>query len=147
MTETRAVQSYSNHRRSFPLYHFVALPILGANVAVTIVQAARHPDPASAWSVVVALALVAGLVANRASALIVQGRVIGLEMRLRLAASLSPELRSRIPDLRLRQLIGLRFAGDDELPTLVERCLRGELSTADAVKREIRDWRPDFVRV
>jgi hypothetical protein len=94
----------------------------------------------------VALGLVAGIVANRASTLIIQGRVIGVEMRLRLAASLTPELRARIPELRLRQLIGLRFAGDDELPALVERCLRGELATADAVKREIRDWRPDFVR-
>jgi hypothetical protein len=146
MTETRPVQSYSNHRRSLPLYHFVALPILGANVAVAVVQAVNHPTPASAWGVVVAAAIVAGIVANRASTLIVQGRVIGLEMRLRLAASLPPELRSRIPDLRLRQLIGLRFAGDDELPALVERCLRGELATADAVKREIREWRPDFVR-
>jgi hypothetical protein len=146
MTATRPVQSYANHRRTFPLFHFVALPILGANVAVALVQAAQHPSAASAWSVVVSLGLVAGIVANRASALIVQGRVIGVEMRLRLAASLTPELRARIPELRLRQLIGLRFAGDAELPALVERCLRGELATADAVKREIRDWRPDFVR-
>jgi hypothetical protein len=28
----------------------------------------------------------------------------------------------------------------------VERCLRGELATADAVKREVRHWRPDYVR-
>jgi hypothetical protein len=59
---------------------------------------------------------------------------------------LPPELRTRISELRLRQLIGLRFAGDTELPSLVERCLRGELATADAVKREIREWRSDYVR-
>jgi hypothetical protein len=29
---------------------------------------------------------------------------------------------------------------------LVQRCLAGELRTADQVKREIRQWRPDFVR-
>lgn len=45
----------------------------------------------------------------------------------------------QIPQLRLRQLIALRFAGDDELAWLVERCLHGELETADAVKRAIRD--------
>ena len=56
------------------------------------------------------------------------------------------ELRSRIPELHLRHLIGLRFAGDTELPVLVERCLRGELNTTDAVKREVREWRPDFLR-
>ena len=67
-------------------------------------------------------------------------------MRLRLAAVLPPELCSRIPELRLRHLVGLRFAGDAELPALVQRCLAGELRTADQVKREIREWRADFVR-
>ncbi|MFL5520889.1 MAG: DUF6526 family protein [Gemmatimonadales bacterium] len=140
------VQSYATHRRLFPLFHYVALPILLANVAVAVGHAIRRPSMWNAWLVVVSLGLVAGLVASRASTLYVQNRVIALEMRLRLAATLPPELRARIPELRLRHLIGLRFAGDDELPGLVERCLRGELATADAIKREIRDWRPDFAR-
>ena len=140
------VQSYATHRRLFPLFHYVALPILLANVAVAVGHAIRRPSMWNAWLVVVSLGLVAGLVASRASTLYVQNRVIALEMRLRLAATLPPELRARIPELRLRHLIGLRFAGDGELPGLVERCLRGELATADAIKREIRDWRPDFAR-
>ena len=140
------VQTYANHRRIFPLFHYVALPILLANVALAVWHAIRRPSPWNAWLVVVSLALVAGLVASRASTLLVQNRVIALETRLRLAAVLPPELRVRIAELRLRQLIGLRFAADSELPGLVERCLRGELATADAVKRAIRDWRPDYVR-
>lgn len=139
-------QNYKNHRRYFPLFHYVALPILLANIVVAVIHAARRPSAWNAWIVVVSLALAAGLVASRASALYVQNRVIALEMRLRLAATLPSELRVRIPELRMRQLIGLRFAGDAELPILVERCLCGELVTADAVKREIREWRPDYVR-
>lgn len=139
-------QSYATHRRWFALYHYVALPILAANVVVALAHLVRRPTPWNAWLVVLAIGLLAGLVASRASTLLVQNRVIGLEMRLRLAATLPAELRPRIPELRLRQLVGLRFAGDDELAGLVERCLRGELETADAVKRAIRDWRPDFVR-
>ena len=140
------VQSYATHRRHFPLFHYVALPILLANVAVAVGHAIRRPSMWNAWLVILSLGLVAGLVASRASTLYVQNRLIALEMRLRLAATLSPELRGRIPELRLRHLIGLRFAGDAELPGLVERCLRGELATADAIKREIREWRPDFAR-
>jgi hypothetical protein len=143
---SRPTQSYADHRRLFPLFHYVALPILLANVAVAVAHAVRRPSPWNVWLVVVSIGLVAGLVASRASTLIVQSRLIGLEMRLRLAISLPPELRARIPELQLRHLIGLRFAGDAELPELVERCLRGELPTTDAVKRAVREWRPDFVR-
>jgi hypothetical protein len=139
-------QTYTTHRRYFPLFHYIALPILLANVAVAVGHAIRRPSLWNAWLVLVSLGLVAGLVASRASTLYVQNRLIALEMRLRLAATLPPELRTRIPELRLRHLIALRFAGDAELPGLVERCLRGELATADAIKREIRDWRPDFAR-
>jgi len=143
---TTTAQSYANHRRVFPLYHLFALPILLVNVVVMMVITARHPTFWNLWLVVVALGLVGGMVANRASTLIVQNRVIGLEMRLRLATVLPVELCQRIPELHLKQLVGLRYAGDDELVGLVERCLRGELVTADAVKREVRHWRPDYVR-
>lgn len=145
MSEPRT-QSYANHRRYFALYHYVAMPVLLANVVIATVQAVRFPSAGSIWIVVVSFGLVAAVVASRASTLVVQSRLIALEMRLRLAATLPPELRGRISELRLKQLVGLRFAGDAELPALVERCLNGELTTADAIKREIRDWRPDFIR-
>ena len=143
---TATTQSYANHRRVFPLYHLFALPVLLAHVGVTLVGAVRQPSAWTLWMVVVALGLVAATVANRASTIIVQNRVIGLEMRLRLATVLPVELCQRIPELHLKQLVGLRYAGDAELPGLVERCLRGELPTADAVKRAVQHWRPDYVR-
>ena len=139
-------QSYANHRRYFVLYHYLAMPILLANLVITIVHAVRFPSAWTIWFVIVSFGLVAAVVASRSSILIVQSRLIALEMRLRLAATLPPELRGRISELRLKQLVGLRFAGDAELPALVERCLSGELTTADAVKRQVRDWRPDFLR-
>jgi uncharacterized membrane protein len=143
---TATPQSYANHRRVFPLYHLFVLPILIAHVGVTLAMSVRHPSLWNVWLVLVALGIVGGMVANRTSAIIVQNRLIGLEMRLRLATLLPVELCQRIPELHLKQLVGLRYAGDDELIGLVERCLRGELPTADAVKREVRRWRPDYVR-
>lgn len=143
---TPPAQTYATHRRWFPLFHYVALPIVLANVVVAVAHAIRQPSLFNAWFVVVSIGLVAGFVANRASTLFVQSRLIALEMRLRLATTLPAELRSRIPELSLRQLIGLRFAGDDELPGLVERCLHGELSTTDSIKRAVQHWRPDYLR-
>lgn len=142
----RKPQTYATHKRYFPLFHYVALPILFANVVVTVAHAIRQPSAFNEWLVVLAMGLVAAAVALRASILFVQNRLIGLEMRLRLATTLAPELRSRISELSIRHLVGLRFAGDAELPDLVERCLRGELPTTDTVKRAIREWRPDYIR-
>ena len=139
-------QSYENHRRIFPIYHLFALPVLILNVAVAISDLIRTPTLHAVWWLLVSLALAAGLVAARASTLIVQNRLLGLEMRFRLTAILPADLLPRIGELTLRQTIGLRFAGDEELPDLVRRCVNGELTTADDVKRQIRNWRPDFVR-
>ena len=139
-------QSYANHRRIFPLYHLFALPILALNVAIAIADLLDAPSWHAAWWVLVSMALVAGLLTSRASALIVQNRLVGLEMRLRLTAILPSDLRAHIGDLTLRQIIGLRFASDGEMADLVRRCIAGELATADDVKRQVRDWRPDVVR-
>lgn len=142
----RAAQTYANHRRYFPLYHYFALPIVAAHAIVMIGRAVREPSWWNGWLALVALAVAGGLVALRASTLIVQNRLIALEMRLRLTAVLPPEQRVRIPELRVRQLLGLRFASDAELPALVDRCLQGELRTADDVKKQVQHWRADWLR-
>ena len=140
------MQTYATHRRYFPLYHFFVLPIAALNVVVAAVDLVRQPTLRSVLGFVLSLGLLGGFLAARAMTLIVQNRLIGLEMRLRLAALLEPELARRIPELRLRHLIALRFASDAEIPDLVRRCLAGEFASADEVKREIRKWRADFVR-
>ena len=45
-------------------------------------------------------------------------------------------------DLTPSQLVGLRFASDEEAPALARRCLDGELTKADQVKKEVKIWRP-----
>ena len=45
------------------------------------------------------------------------------------------------------QLIAIRFAPDDEVPELTRRSLNGELKTQKDIKRAIRNWRADHLRV
>jgi len=141
-------QSFANHRRFFPLSHYFALPILYANIVMTLVYAYRHPGTIkwNIWQIIVAMALAVAVLVLRASTIIVQNRVIRLEQRMRLAATLPDRLRARVPELTISQLIGLRFASDAELPALVERCLSGDLKGAEDVKRAITTWQPDYLR-
>lgn len=138
-------QTYATHRRIFPLYHY-SLALLIVNAVVRLVVLVREPGRETAWSFVVAAALACALLAARSMALVVQNRVIRLEMRLRLAQVLPVDLRDRVSGLTLRQLVALRFASDAELPELVQRCLAGDFSRSDEIKKSIRDWQPDFLR-
>ena len=142
----RPAQSYANHRRFMPLYHYIAIPIFAINLFVSIYAFYRVPGWLTGWGVFVAFGLLAGFLALRVSTLIVQNRIIRLELMMRLAHVLPPETRNRMSELKLGQMIGLRFASDAELPALVERCLSGDLRTAEQIKREIKDWQPDYVR-
>ena len=140
-------QTRTSHRRFIPLWHFFALPVLIINVFVLGVHLFNYPSLANAWGVIVAIALVVAIFMSRVMPLRAQDRVIRLEERLRLERVLPADLRGRINDLRAEQLIGLRFAPDDELPDLTRRSLSGELKTRADIKNAIANWRPDHLRV
>jgi hypothetical protein len=117
------------------------------NVVLVVVNFVRDPRLASGWAVLVALALLIGIVLSRNMPLRAQDRIIRLEERVRFERLLPADLRGRIGELTADQFIGLRFAPDDEVPELTRRVLGGELKTRADIKRAIRSWRPDNLRV
>jgi hypothetical protein len=140
-------QSFKNHARFRPLFHFTILPLLLLNLIFSIALLVRHygehPHVTIWWLVLsVILILIAG--DHRSSALGVQDRLIRLEERLRLTALGVPH--ATIYALTERQLIGLRFASDAELPTLAERAVREKL-TEKQLKASIQSWRADYFRI
>lgn len=142
-------QSFENHRRWLPLWHFFVIPVLLINV----ILAARRSfvDPlqwrVNTWNLLVALAIFLGVFLSRYMPLLAQNRIIRLEERQRVANLLPADTRGRINELTTRQYIALRFAPDDEIPELVRRCLAGELKTSGDIKRAIKNWRADNLRV
>ena len=139
-------QTYANHGRFHPIFHFVLAPILLINLIVSIVWLVRHPTFASVWYLVMAVALFIMGTLVRVNPMKVQDRVIRLEERLRLYALLPESQRARIPELTEDQLVGLRFAPDEELPTLAQRAINEHLTRKD-IKKAIVNWRPDHWRV
>ena len=145
MAETQA-QNYANHRRFDPWYHIFLFGVVCISFLVAVWDLYKGRDVRSLWGVVVAAAWIVLLFKVRLYALAAQDRVIRLEERLRLGALLSEPLRSRIGEITERQLIGLRFAPDAEVPALVEKLLAENLS-GDQIKRQIVNWKADTFRV
>jgi hypothetical protein len=139
-------QTFANHARFDPLYHFFALPVFLLLPFVAAANFVRHPGLHSGLLFVVAVAAAVVALKLRTYSLKVQDRVIRLEERLRLTSLLSEPLRSRIPELTEGQLIALRFASDAEVPKLAERALSEKLPPAD-IKKAIQTWRPDYWRI
>ena len=139
-------QSYANHRAIPPLAWAVAILVLMVNAVWQVILACRALGFGSILGVLVALALLVVAYYARRSAQVVQDRVIRLETRLRLERLLPPERHGEPARLTLPQLVGLRFAGDGELPALVEEAL-GQALTNTAIKRKITSWQADWLRV
>ena len=139
-------QTYANHTRWDPPFHFFALPVFLLLALAGVVHFIWHPGLHIGIMFVVAVALATAVVKIRLYAVRVQDRVIRLEEQLRLTSLLPEPLRSRIPELTPGQLVGLRFASDAELPGLAQRALSEKLSQAD-IKKSIQTWRPDYLRV
>ena len=139
-------QHFENHAKFVPAFHFFAIPVLLINVIWSIVRVIRHPSYEAGFSVLVAIALfMLGFLA-RIFALTVQDRVIRLEMRLRMQQVLPADLRARIPEFEVGQLVALRFASDAELPELARKVLQDKLTDRKVIKKMVRDWQADFLR-
>ena len=139
-------QTYKNHARFFPLFHFFVAPVLLINFLNTIRHFYYYQSRALVWEIVVAAALAGLAFAARLMALTVQDRVIRLEMRLRMNQVLPAELCARGDQLTRQQLVALRFASDAELAEIVRDVLDGKLQTQKAIKQRVRQWTPDYLR-
>jgi hypothetical protein len=142
-----AEQTFKNHVRFVPLYHFFALPMLIINFGWSIYRwiAAGFSIGGLEW-ILTSAALFFGVLYARLFALSAQDRVIRLEERLRYERVLPEELRWRADELTIDQFVSLRFASDDELPALMKKVLDDKLTQRKTIKQLIKNWRPDYLR-
>ena len=139
-------QTYKKHARWRPWFHFFVIPVLLANVLVSVRHLWQIPQLDTAYGVVFATALLALGVLSRNQALTVQDRLIRLEMRLRLRQILPADMQPRINDLSPRQMVALRFASDEELADLVRDVFAGKITTSNDIKRRVKNWQADWLR-
>jgi len=141
-------QNYENHRKLDPLFHIVLLAIIIYLVVQSIINLVDTfsyggSRQQAIMFLMIAIAFAISYVKIRTYPLKVQDRTIRAEENLRYFA-LTGKLLDK--NLKISQIIALRFAPDHEMIDLVDRAVREDLSNGQ-IKKEIQKWKADHHRV
>lgn len=139
-------QNLKNHSRLVPLYHYVLFLILAAVLGGSIINICHSScENFYSASLICALTIACILIAwyARVFALKAQDRAIRAEESLRYFIATGKALPTQ---LRMSQIIALRFASDDEWLSLIQQAIDKNLSSKE-IKQQIKNWKADFNRV
>lgn len=142
-------QNYKNHIRWYPPHHFVFIPLACAMMFGSLYCVFHFPDARLIWvaiTLVFFMILFLGIMMRQHYALGNQNRIVRLEMRLRYFQLTGKRLEDIETQLSFGRIAALRFAPDAQLPGLVEQAIAENLS-ADDIKRRIKAWLPDTMRL
>ena len=139
-------QDFKNHRRLiFGFYGFSAIAILLLIVGsvVNYINSSESNVYSASLLLVISVVMLFLWFYMRAFALKAQDRVIRAEENFRHYLLSQKPLSNR---LSIRQVIGLRFASDEEFVALAEKAEKENLSENE-IKKQIKNWKPDTYRV
>ena len=142
-------QNYKNHIRWYANHHFVFYPVVIVLMITALVFAFKEEANRSIWiflCITIALVGALSLMLRQHYALINQNRTVRLELRFRYYVLTHKRFEDLEAKLSAGQIYALRFASDEELPALTDRALKENLS-GDEIKRSIKNWLPDTMRV
>ena len=140
------MQNYRNHKRFVIFYHALTLSaILAFSIGsvVNLLHASKDNLYSASLLVLVAFILMSIFVFVRRFPLKVQDRAIRAEENLRYFILTGRPLDRQ---LTIEQIIALRFASDEEFVRLAKRAVEEALNSEE-IKKEIKVWRPDHLRV
>ncbi|MCX2574227.1 DUF6526 family protein [Pedobacter sandarakinus] len=136
-------QQYNNHKRFYPLFHFFTIPLTFIGLCFAIYGCVNNPNLLSTLVVLAFFLILMVALISRMSALKAQDRAARAEEKLRYFILTGKPLPN---ELKLGQILALRFASDEEFIDLTERTLNENLSP-DEIKKNIKKWRGDYHRI
>jgi uncharacterized membrane protein len=139
-------QSFSNHVRVHPLYHYFAVPVSLALVPAALVNLYFSFNLSAVIILIATIVLHLAIFLARDYAKKNQDRIIRVELRLRYFQLTQQNLEEIENQFSEGQLLALRFASNDEFIKLI-RNPTTKSRNAEEIKREIIHWNPDLMRV
>ena len=139
-------QNFKNHGKWVIGYHLITFLAIIALIIGAIRGLLNSSDDnlySASLLVLISFILLFMFYFLRNFALKAQDRAINAEESLRYFILTGNPLSHK---LSIRQIIGLRFAPDDEFVALAEKAERENLSETE-IKKEIKNWKPDKYRV
>ena len=133
-------QNFKNHGRYIPIWHYITPLLIAAILGWGIIHFTHH-DTHYLGAAMILISIVLLLIWWYARAFVVQvqDRAIRAEENFRHYILTGKPLDS---GLKMAQIIGLRFASDEEMPTLAKRAVEENLSSKQ-IKEAIKNWRAD----
>ncbi|AKK71395.1 hypothetical protein OK18_00955 [Chryseobacterium gallinarum] len=142
-------QNYHNHRKFYPPHHFIYLPLLILLEVYGIYKVWDDPVNKLTWilfSIVIFLLFYLAFMTRQHYALGLQNRIVILEFRQRYFEIFNNRSEETVGKLKFDQIAALRFADDEEFKELLYRALHENIS-GDEIKRSIKNWRADRLRI
>ncbi|MEO7801869.1 MAG: DUF6526 family protein [Ginsengibacter sp.] len=141
-------QDYHNHPKYYIPHHFIFLPIMGICIGYGVKNILGKNDRLEwiLFTILSACILYLVVMLRQHYALGNQDRIIRLEFRLRYFELFGKSSTTVEDQLSFAQIAALRFAYDDEFKLLLEKALQENLK-ADEIKRSIKNWKADHMRV
>ena len=139
-------QNYKNHARMVPGYHyytFLLMLLLLIGSIVNLVKSSGENLYSASLLVLVPIILIVVAFYARLFALKAQDRAIKAEENFRHYLLTGKQFPA---NLKMRQVIGLRFASDEEFPELVIKAVKDKLSEKE-IKQAVKQWKTDYYRV
>lgn len=144
-----SIQQYKNHTRFYAPHHFVFYPVLLILLVIACYQVLTGGSGTLVWKITILLLLLIGWLSfmmRQHYALTLQNRLIRLEFRQKYFILTGKDFEPLENQLRFGQIAALRFAADSELIELLEKTMQENL-TAHQIKKSIKNWKADHMRV
>lgn len=139
-------QNFKNHKRFVLGYHLISFTLIVMLLIGSIINfthSAQENLYSSSLLILVAVILMSLFFYARLFAIKAQDRAIRAEEKFRYYLLTGKAISNK---LTLRQIIGLRFASDEEFVALAEKAEKENLSETE-IKKAIVNWKSDNHRV
>ena len=146
-------QNLKNHRKFYPLHHFIFYPVTLALLVFSVVKLWNNINVNSEfvtiWAVIsaiIVLIIVLSLMLRQHYALGLQDRIIINEFKFRYFALAGNRLESLPYQFSDAQIFALRFSEDEDLMELINNTIENDWSSSE-IKQNIKNWKADNKRI